>query len=105
MDALRSEGADEQGRLTVRLPYVKDIDLAFIEVNEKLDLAVNALPDDMPRPIVVKTKASDIPAVYLTVRYRDSLSGGSMTALSEFVSKTVRPRLTSVVRRVATEIG
>src|SRR5690625_659288 len=93
IDELRSEAADEQGRLTVHFPYGKDIDLAFIEVNEKLDLAVNALPDDMPRPIVVKTKASDIPAVYLTVRYRDSLSGGSMTDLSEFVSKTVRRRL------------
>src|SRR5690625_87465 len=81
IDELRSEAADEQGRLTVHFPYGKDIDLAFIEVNEKLDLAVNALPDDMPRPIVVKTKASDIPAVYLTVRYRDSLSGGSMTDL------------------------
>src|SRR5690625_3147079 len=93
IDELRSEAADEQGRLTVHFPYGKDIDLAFIEVNEKLDLAVNALPDDMPRPIVVKTKASDIPAVYLTVRYRDSLSGGSMTDLSEVVSKTVRRRL------------
>src|SRR5690606_35246274 len=71
----------------------KDIDLAFIEVNEKLDLAINALPDGIERPIVVKTKASDLPAVYLTIRYKDSLQTGSQMDLSEFTSRTVRRRL------------
>ncbi len=93
IDRLESKASDEQGRLTVHFPYGKNIDLAFIEVNEKLDLAINALPDDMDRPIVVKTKASDIPTVYLTMRYQDSLQSGSQMDLSEFASKTVRRRL------------
>ena len=45
VERLESRTSDEQGRLTVHFPYGKDIDLAFIEVNEKLDLAFNALPD------------------------------------------------------------
>ncbi len=93
IDRLESKASDEQGRLTVHFPYGKDIDLAFIEVNEKLDRAINSLPDDMDRPVVVKTKASDIPTVYLTMRYQDSLQSGSQMDLSKFASKTVRRRL------------
>lgn len=93
VERLESRTSDEQGRLTVHFPYGKDIDLAFIEVNEKLDLAINALPDGIERPIVVKTKASDLPAVYLTIRYKDSLQTGSQMDLSEFTSRTVRRRL------------
>lgn len=93
VERLESKASDEQGRLTVHFPYGKDIDLAFIEVNEKLDLAINALPAGIDRPIVVKTKASDLPAVYLTIRYKDSLQTGSQMELSEFASRTVRRRL------------
>lgn len=93
VERLESRASDEQGRLTVHFPYGKDIDLAFIEVNEKLDLAINSLPEGMARPIVIKTKASDLPAVYLTIRYQDSLQTGSQMDLSEFASRTVRRRL------------
>lgn len=93
VDRLESRASDEQGRLTVHFPYRKDIDLAFIEVNEKLDLSLNALPQGLARPVVVKTKASDLPAIYLTIRYKDSLQTGSLMDLSEFTSRSVRRRL------------
>ncbi len=94
LETLESKAADEQGILTARFPYGKDIDLAFVEVNEKLDLAINSLPEDLKRPVVIKTKASDIPTLYLSVRYRDILdASGDKVTLSEFSSRTVRRRL------------
>lgn len=94
IEDVETNASDEQGRLTALFPYGKNMDLAFVEVNEKLDRAINSLPDDLDRPTVVKTKASDIPALYLTIQYKDSLEARSgMIAMSEFAAKTVRRRL------------
>lgn len=36
-------------------------DLAFIEVNEKIDAAMNSLPKEVARPKAIKASATDIP--------------------------------------------
>ncbi len=43
------------------MDYGVDTDLAFIEVNEKIDAAMNSLPRDISRPKAVKASVADIP--------------------------------------------
>ena len=47
-------------------------DLAFIEVNEKIDAAMNSLPKDTKRPKAIKASATDIPVLYLNLTLRDN---------------------------------
>lgn len=44
-----------------------DMSLIFIEVNEKIDRAMNLMPKDMERPKVMKMGALDIPAFYIDI--------------------------------------
>jgi multidrug efflux pump subunit AcrB len=64
------------GNVTIRLlfDYGTSIDYAFIEVNEKIDGAMNYLPRDMDRPRVMKASATDLPVFYLNVTLKQSPS-------------------------------
>ena len=59
-------------------------DLAFIEVNEKIDAAMNYLPKDAERPKVIKASATDIPVFYLnlTLKKRQCIRQGGRTRVS-----------------------
>lgn len=43
------------------------MDLAYIEVNEKIDRLISALPANLERPQVVKANTSDIPIVRVQI--------------------------------------
>lgn len=95
---LHSETLD--GGATVRLgfDYGVSTDLAFIEVNEKIDAAMNQLPRELPRPRTVKANASDIPVflLHLTLRADQPYATGDESeflTLSELAQSTIRRRL------------
>jgi multidrug efflux pump subunit AcrB len=46
--------------------------LAFIEVNEKIDAAMNSLPKEAERPKAIKASATDIPVLYLNMTLKDN---------------------------------
>ena len=58
---MSSETRDGTGIIRLGFDYGTNTDLAFIEVNEKIDAAMNYLPKDTERPKVVKASATDIP--------------------------------------------
>jgi Cation/multidrug efflux pump len=57
MDSQTRDGA---GIIRWKLDFGTNTDLALIEVNEKIDPAMNYLPKDTERPKVVKASATDI---------------------------------------------
>jgi multidrug efflux pump subunit AcrB len=59
---IRSETRDGNAVIHLSFEYGANTDLAFIEVNEKIDAAMNYLPREMERPRVIKASATDIPA-------------------------------------------
>jgi multidrug efflux pump subunit AcrB len=67
LDDIRSETRDGTGTLRLRFRYGVNTHYAFIEVNEKIDAAMQNLPRDMERPRVLKASATDIPVFYLNV--------------------------------------
>ncbi len=75
LSGIRSRAREEAAVLYLDFPFGTDPDLAFIEVNEKIDQAMNRLPREVERPRVLATDVSDIPVVQLSVTLR-TLSPG-----------------------------
>ncbi len=71
---ITSETRNENGIIHLKFEYGTDIDFAFIEVNEKIDRAMNFLPRDIQRPRVIKANATDIPVFYLNLTTKEDSS-------------------------------
>ena len=67
---IRSETRDGSAIIHLSFEYGANTDLAFIEVNEKIDAAMNYLPREMERPRVIKASATDIPVFNLDLTLR-----------------------------------
>lgn len=119
VENMKSETRDGTAWVELRFRHGTPIDLASVEVNEKVDKAMNYLPRDMRRPEVIRASASDIPVFYLMVTQnevdaptfeetsanasstspfggsRTSLRGneGGLVPLSNFCSQVIRKRL------------
>lgn len=64
---IQSETRDGSGMIRLSFDFGTNTDLAFIEVNEKIDAAMSFLPRETERPRVVKASATDIPVFYLNL--------------------------------------
>ena len=67
VEEMRSETRDGSAWIELRFRHGTPIDLASVEVNEKVDKAMNFLPREMKRPEVIRASASDIPVFYLMI--------------------------------------
>jgi multidrug efflux pump subunit AcrB len=94
-----SETSDGQSIIRLSFDYGTSIDYASIEVNEKIDVSMSALPRDMDRPRVVKASAADLPVFYLNVTFNDSAFftnhdiDNRFLSLSEFCENVIRKRV------------
>jgi multidrug efflux pump subunit AcrB len=92
MRDIRTETRDGSAIIRLSFEYGADNDLAFIEVNEKIDAAMNYIPRDVERPRVIKASATDIPVFNLNLTLKDTLGANQtrfldMCELSETVIK------------------
>lgn len=92
LHSLRSETRDGIGIIRLQFEYGVNTDLAFIEVNEKIDAAMNSFPASTPRPKAIKASATDIPVLYLnmTLRHPDN---GNFLELTNLAENIVRRRI------------
>lgn len=88
LSEIKSETRDGTGVIHLTMDYGVDTDLAFIEVNEKIDAAMNSLPRDVERPQAVKSSASDIPVTYLQLT-----TDGDEVSFYDVADNIVRRRL------------
>ena len=96
IEEMKSETRDGTAWIELRFKHGTSIDLASIEVNEKVDKAMNSLPRDMNRPEVIRASASDIPVFYLMIIKKQELITGNkeeFLQLSNFTSQVIRKRL------------
>ena len=68
---IKSETRDGAGIIRLDFDFGVNTDLAFIEVNEKIDAAMNSLPKDAERPKAIKASATDIPVLYLNMTLKN----------------------------------
>ena len=69
---IQSETRDGNGVVRLSFEFGTNTDLAFIEVNEKIDAAMSLLPRDVERPRVVKASATDIPVFCLNLTLKEA---------------------------------
>ena len=72
LSEIRSDTRDGLAVINLEFEYGVNTDLAFIEVNEKIDAAMSLLPKDTQRPKAIKASATDIPVLYLNMTLRDN---------------------------------
>lgn len=70
---IKSETKDGSGIIRLEFDFGVNTDLAFIEVNEKIDAAMNSLPRDVNRPKAIKASATDIPVLYLNMSLKKDI--------------------------------
>lgn len=95
---IRSETRDGSAIIRLKFDYGTNTDFAFIEVNEKIDAAMNNLPRDFRRPRVIKASAADIPVFYLNLTLKDDkpytvTDEQKFLDLSEFADNVVKRRI------------
>lgn len=70
---MKSETQDGGGVIRLSFDFGTDIDLAFIEVNEKIDAAMNSIHKGAVRPKAIKASATDIPVFYLNMTLKNDV--------------------------------
>lgn len=70
---IKSETRDGAGIIRLEFEFGVNTDLAFIEVNEKIDAAMNSLPKEVTRPKAIKASATDIPVLYINMTLKDDV--------------------------------
>jgi multidrug efflux pump subunit AcrB len=104
LEDIRSHTYNEYAVIELDFEFGSDIDLAFIETNEKIDLALQHLPRDLQRPRVIKASATEIPAFYLNLTLKDGQNpreeiatiSQSFIELSNFSHQVIRKRIEQV---------
>lgn len=92
LSEIKSQTRDGMSVIRMQFDYGVNTDLAFIEVNEKIDAAMNSLPRDTRRPKAIKASATDIPVLYLNMTLRDE-SKGDFLEMAEVVDNVIRRRI------------
>ena len=95
---IHSESRDGAGIIRLSFEYGTNTDLAFIEVNEKIDAAMNFLPKEAERPKVIKASATDILVFYLNLTLKNDSAYGdteqqSFLELCEFAESVIKRRI------------
>ena len=88
-----SEARMDAGNIRMTFEPGSNVNLLFIEVNEKIDRAMGQMPKDMERPKVMKASAMDIPAFFLDVT---PSSPTKFAQLSKFVRNVIVKRIEQI---------
>lgn len=91
---IESESRNGSALILLSFEYGTDIDMAFMEVNEKIDGSMNSLPPDIERPRIIKASATDIPVFFLNLSLRNELySEEKFMELSKFSETVIKKRI------------
>ncbi len=88
LEDVESKALQGFGRVSLTYEFGTNMDLALIEVNEKIDRVLPSLPPEVERPVVKKKKPTDIPLL----RVHLSSDIFSITELSQLVRFEVSKR-------------
>ena len=90
---IHSETRDGAGIIRLSFDFGTNTDLAFIEVNEKIDAAMNYLPREVERPRVIKASATDIPVFCLNLTLKTGDSEAAFLDLCQFAETVIKRRI------------
>ena len=111
---INAEARADAGVICMEFEPSSDIDLIFIDVNEKLDRAVATLPKDIERPKVIKASVTDIPAFYLNLSLKSGApkerdkpreAGIDFSELGQFARDVIAKRMEQLPQTAMVDIS
>ncbi len=108
---ISTEARSDAGVVHLSFEPSTDMDIAFIEVNEKMDRAYLSLPEGTERPKIVKANVTDIPAFYLDIMLREessdelSQAGVDFTDLGEFTRDVIVKRIEQLEQTAIADVS
>lgn len=97
IESINSETENGQAVLNLQFKYGTNIDLAYIECNEKIDAAAKYLPKNMERPTVIKASVTDIPVFTINISPKGKTTTESdFLELSELAQSVIKRRLEQI---------
>ena len=94
LEDFESKATWKGGEIELQFAYGVDMEKAFIETNEMLDLSMNTIPAEIKRPRVIKSRAEDLPVFYLSIFLKEHQNDSvAFLQLSEYVEEVLRRRL------------
>lgn len=87
LKSIESKSANHTGMLQLTFDYGTKMDMAYIEVNEKIDKLTSSMPRDMQRPQVIRVNTSDIPIIRIQIIPKDSTRYFEVSKLTEKILK------------------
>ncbi|MBC9911125.1 efflux RND transporter permease subunit [Chitinophaga varians] len=83
LEDIETISSNHTATLYLRLSYGTNTNLAYMAINEKLDRLTNSLPQDMERPVVIRSNTSDIPVARVQIIPENSADYQEYSNLSE----------------------
>lgn len=93
LKSIESTASSETGLIDLQFDYGTRMDLAYIEINEKVDRLQESLPRDLDRPRIIRINTSDIPIIRIQVTPKP---GTDFIELSELAEKVLKKRLEQI---------
>lgn len=93
LKSIESTASSETGLIELQFDYGTRMDLAYIEINEKVDRMQESLPRDLDRPRIIRINTSDIPIIRIQVMPEP---GTEFVELSELTQKVLKKRLEQI---------
>ncbi len=87
LESMESKAGSEVGNIRLTFDYSTKMELAYIEVNEKIDRLISMLPEDLTRPQVIRINTNDIPMVRVQVIPQEGVDFAEASLLVENVIK------------------
>lgn len=87
LENIESQAGSETGTIRLTFDFGTKMELAYIEANEKIDRLSNSLPQDLPRPQVLRINTNDIPVIRVQVIPKAGIDLAEISLLTENVLK------------------
>lgn len=91
IDFIQSSSSPGVSNVTVNFDLAKDIDVAFNEVQAKVNQIVRQLPDDADPPVVAKVEVGASPIMWLALQ-----GDRTMQQLNQYADNVIRKRLETI---------
>lgn len=87
LENMESKAGSEVGNIRLTFDYQTKMELAYIDVNEKIDRLISNMPADLPRPQVIRINTNDIPVVRMQVIPKEGTDYSQVSLLVDNVLK------------------
>lgn len=87
LENMESKAGSEVGNIRLTFDYQTKMELAYIDVNEKIDRLISNMPTDLPRPQVIRINTNDIPVVRMQVIPKEGTDYAQVSLLVDNVLK------------------